>query len=861
MLWSMDAAFCFTLAGIYLLVWFKQRERWEHLFFSCNALAVGLIAGFELASMHAETPAQYGALLQWLHLPLWVAVLSLVWFVRIYLRAGRPWLAWTISGLRTLVLVLNFLFTPNINYREITSLRHVSWGGETIVVPVGVPNPWTLVSQLTSLLLLIFLADAAITVWRRGNRQRALVVGGSVILAFTLWFGHTTLVIWGVVQGPSFASLSNLIIMAAMGYELSCDLLRAAQLAQQFQASEAALRESEARISLAANAAHLGLWHWNVRDNELWVTEQWRKLFGFTESEPVNFGRLLQVVHPGDRERMNQLIQDMIEHGGGEPESEYRIMRPDGSARWISGYGSVELDERGKPAFVRGVSRDITLRKHAEEELRESEARFRTVADAAPVMIWMSSPDKLYNFFNKGWLDFTGRTMEQELGNGWAQGVHSDDLKHCLEVYKKSFDARQAFTMEYRLRRNDGEYRWVLDTGTPLFDTDGVFVGYIGSCIDMTEQKRTEEKFRLVLDGAPNAMIMVDSTGVISFANGPAATVFGYSHSELIGCAIETLIPERFRDQHPGHRKVFFSNPSQRAMGAGRDLFGRRRDGSEFPVEVGLNPIRTAQGLFVLASVIDITARKQAELEHQLQNMELARVGRVTLMGELAASLAHEVNNPIGAIVTNADAGQRLIAAGKIETEELKDILADIVADGHRAREVIQSVRNMVRKSESSHSLIPITEVIRDLLRIVRADAVERKVSISAEIGSTTGRVMADPVQLLQVLLNLTINAFEAMSVIRPDERRLVIRAGRNGDGQVFVSVRDSGPGFPGGIAEQLFEPFFSTKAEGTGMGLAIARSIIEAHGGSLSGENCDDGGACFTVRLPEAKPDKSKAA
>jgi PAS domain S-box-containing protein len=574
----------------------------------------------------------------------------------------------------------------------------------------------------------------------------------------------------------------------------------------------------------------------------------------------VNFGRLLEVVHPGDRERIKQLVQHMFEYGG-EDESEYRITRPDGSARWIAGHGSVELDERGKPAFARGVSRDITKRKIAEEHLRESEGRFRTVADAAPVMIWMSSPDKLCNFFNKGWLDFTGRTMEQELGNGWAQGVHSDDLKHCLEVYKNSFDARQAFTMEYRLRRNDGEYRWVLDTGTPLFDTDGVFVGYIGSCIDMTEQKRTEEKFRLVLDGAPNAMIMVDSTGVISFANGPAATVFGYSHSELIGCTIETLIPERFRGQHPGHRKVFFSNPSQRAMGAGRDLFGRRRDGSEFPVEVGLNPIRTAQGLFVLASVIDITARKQAELEHQLQNMELARVGRVTLMGELAASLAHEVNNPIGAIVTNADAGQRLIAAGKIETEELKDILADIVADGHRAREVIQSVRNMVRKSESSRSLTPITEVIRDLLRIVRADAVERKVTISAEIDSTTGRVMADAVQLLQVLLNLTINAFEAMSVIRPDARRLVIRAGRNGDGQVFVSVRDSGPGFPGGIAEQLFEPFFSTKAEGTGMGLAIARSIIEAHGGTLSAENRDDGGACFTVRLPEAKPDKSKAA
>jgi C4-dicarboxylate-specific signal transduction histidine kinase len=295
-------------------------------------------------------------------------------------------------------------------------------------------------------------------------------------------------------------------------------------------------------------------------------------------------------------------------------------------------------------------------------------------------------------------------------------------------------------------------------------------------------------------------------------------------------------------------------------MGAGRDLFGRRKDGSEFPVEVGLNPIRTAHGLFVLASVIDITARKQAELEHQLQNMELARVGRVAVMGELAASLAHEVNNPIGAMVTNASAGQRLIAAGKIETKELNDLLADIVADGRRAGEIVRGIRNMVRKGKARRSLVQINDTIDDLLRIVRADALRREVTVATEVDSDGGRVMADRVQFLQVLLNLAINAFEAMSVMRPNARRLVIRAGRNGDGQVLVSVRDFGPGFPGGIVEQLFEPFFSTKAEGTGMGLAIARSIVEAHGGVLSGENCDDGGACFTVRLPEAE-DKSTAS
>jgi PAS domain S-box-containing protein len=860
-IWSMDSAFCFVLAGIYLLVSLKQREWREHLLFSCSALAAGVVAGFELAVIRAETVTQYGALMRWAQLPLWIVLVSLVWFVHLYLRAGRRWLVWTFCGLRTLLLVANFLSKTSVVYREITSLRHFSWwGGETVSAPVGVPNPWVLVGQLSLLLLLIFFLDVTITVWRRGDRRRALMVGGSAVFFLTLLLGESVLVTW-VIKSPFLISFAYLGIIATMGYELSDNLLRAAHLAKQFQASEAALRESEARIKLAANAANLGLWVWDIRNDEFLVTEKWRRLFGFAESEPVNFGRWLQLVHPEDRERMNQVVQDIREHGGGERESEYRITRPDGSTRWISGYGGVELDEGGKPAFTRGVSRDITKRKAAEEELRESEARFRTVADAAPVLIWMSGPDKLCTFFNKGWLDFTGRTIEQELGNGWAEGVHREDFDRCRDIYGNSFDARQPFTMEYRLRRSDGEYRWVLDSGTPHFAEDGAFLGYIGSCIDITERKRAEEKFRIVLDAAPNAMIMVDSAGVISFANAPAATVFGYPLSELIGRPIETLIPERFRDRHPGHRKDFHSEPSTRAMGAGRDLFGRRKDGREFPVEVGLNPIHTTEGFFVLASVIDITARKQAELEHQLQNMELARVGRVAVMGEMAASLAHEVNNPIGAMVANASAGVRLLAADKIGTEELKELLADIVADGRRAGEVIQGIRNMVRKGEARRSLIPIRETIRQLIRIVHAYAIRREGRVTAKVDPDAGQVWGDPVQLLQVLLNLALNALEAMSAARPDARRLFIRAGRDGNGDILVSVRDSGPGFPSGMAEQLFEPFFSTKADGTGMGLAISRSIIEAHGGTLSGENCDGGGACFTVRLPQAKEDNSQTA
>src|SRR5881398_1054 len=728
------------------------------------------------------------------------------------------------------------------------------------------------------LLLLFVLSEAVFCGWLTipaRNYPFPFVIFGPIVIWMAFRFAQreaatgifilSAFAIWGTMHGfgPFVGGTKNQSLLSLQSWTTVLTITAmalSAGMAERGRAEEA-LRESEARINLAANAAKLGLWFWNIQNDELWVTEQWRRLFGFAESEPVSFDRVLQVVHPEDRARTKQLVQQMFESSGGDYENEYRITRPDGSTRWMAGHGSVELDERAKPAFARGVSRDITLRKHAEEELLESEARFRAMADTAPVMIWLSGPNKACTFFNKGWLDFTGRKLEQELGNGWADGVHREDFDRCHDIYGNSFDARQPFTMEYRLRRNDGEYRWVLDSGTPRFAHKGTILGYIVSCIDITERKRGEEKFRLVLDAAPNAMIMVDSAGVISFANARAETVFGYPLSELIGCHVETLIPERFRDRHPYYRNGFHSEPSSRAMGAGRDLFGRRKDGSEFPVEVRLNPIHTSQGFFVLASMIDITARKQAELEHQRQNMELARAGRVAVMGELAASLAHEVNNPVGAMVANASAGQRLIATGKVEIGELNDLLADIAADGRRAGEIVQSIRNMVRKGKERRSLIEINDAIQDLLRIIHAEAVERDVTVVTEIDSDGCRVMADRVQLLQVLLNLTMNGFEAMSVIRSDARRLTIRADRNENGEVCISVRDSGPGFPAGLVEQLFEPFFSTKAEGTGMGLAIARSIIEAHGGTLAGENCEDGGACFIVRLPQAKEDNSKAA
>src|SRR6266700_2386037 len=355
--WSMNAGACFVLAGVCFVVWCKQRESWPHLLFSCSAVAAGIIALIELTMLRANTVGQYTALVRWIHAPVWVLTLSFVAFVRLYLRAGRRWLAWSIYGLRTLVLIVNFISSPNINFRAITGVRHFSWCGETVSVPFGVPNPWGLLSNLSLLLLLIFSVDATVAVWRRGDRQRALVVGGSMILgAIMAW--HVPLVIWGIIDVPFFLSFAYSGIVLAMGYELSNDMHQTAQLAQK-------LERSEKRLNLAADSANLGMWEWDLKKDEIWVTRTRRAQLGLPVSGRITFEDLLSRWHADDRDKVWQALKEALEERK-DYEAEYRIVLEDGSVRWISARGRVQLDDHGKPMQLTGVSLDITSRKEAE---------------------------------------------------------------------------------------------------------------------------------------------------------------------------------------------------------------------------------------------------------------------------------------------------------------------------------------------------------------------------------------------------------------------------------------------------------------------------------------------------------------
>lgn len=353
-IWSMNAGACLALAAFYGAGWCKQRENRVYLVFSCSAVAAAAISALELWMINARTVEQYQLLVRWIHVPAWVLTISFVAFVRLYLDAGRARLAWSIYGLRTLILILNFIFPVGIDFKTITTIRHFSWAGEMVSVPVGVPNPWGLLSQVSLLLLLVFSVDAAITVWRRGDRRRALLVGGSMIFgAILAW--HVLLVIWGVVEMPFFLGFIYTAIVAAMAYDLSSDMARAARLTRE-------LEISEKRFNLAADSANLGMWEWDLENDEIWVTPTRRAQLGFPASGRITFEHLISRWHPDDREKVRQAVNEAIQNGK-DYEAEFRIARADGSVGWVCARGRVQMDDDGRPKRLTGISLDITARK------------------------------------------------------------------------------------------------------------------------------------------------------------------------------------------------------------------------------------------------------------------------------------------------------------------------------------------------------------------------------------------------------------------------------------------------------------------------------------------------------------------
>jgi two-component system, LuxR family, sensor kinase FixL len=288
------------------------------------------------------------------------------------LRAGRPWLACSFVGLRTLSLLLDFLVGQNLNYREITRLRHIPFFGESVSIAEGVANPCMLVGQLSLLLLVLFVADATVTVWRRGDRREALTVGGSIVLFTLAGTVQAVLVLWGMVHWPMTTSFFYLGIVATMAYEMSREALRAGQLSDD-------LLESEARMTLASEAAGFGVWMWSIARNQIWGSERWLGMFGFAPNATVTFENIIQRIHPDDREGVERAVRRAVADRS-DYTAEYRLVLPDKTQRWVAARGRVYPDAHGKSVRMMGATIDITARKQAEAEAMRQRAELAHVA-------------------------------------------------------------------------------------------------------------------------------------------------------------------------------------------------------------------------------------------------------------------------------------------------------------------------------------------------------------------------------------------------------------------------------------------------------------------------------------------------
>jgi signal transduction histidine kinase len=595
-IWSMSAAVCLTLAAVHFIVWSRMRDSWGHLLFSVAAVSTAVIAMLELNLIHVKTPEAYGELLRWMHVPAGILMVALVWFIYFYLQAGRRWLAWTITGLRMLILLPNFLIYPNATFAEITGLRSEVFFGEIFSIPIGEENPWRILIHVSMLLWLLFVLDAAITAWKQGRTQRALVLAGMTILAILLGAISSGLMARGILPS-AFVSFIFMLIVLVMAFELSMDLIRSRELAHD-------LHESQQRMNLAASAANLGLWEWDVIRDAIWISETGRDRLGISVSRHMNLDDYLQMIHFDDRESTRLAISHTLE-GRGDFQAEYRMVKPNDTTRWIAARGQVECGVNGKPLLLRGVSMDITERKQAENELQK----------------------------------------------------HRDELAH---------------------------------------------------------------------------------------------------------------------------------------------------------------------------------------------------ISRVSALGQLSSSLAHEINQPLGAILRNAEAAELFLKQTPPDLEEVQEILKDIRNDEQRAVSVIERMRLLLKRRELQLEALVVNQLISEVAKLLSTEFQMHHASLHIAIEDGLPDIYGDHVHLQQVVLNLLLNSLDALNGKSEGQRQIVIRASQTMDGMVEFAVVDCGTGVAPEQLSHLFEPFYTTKKNGTGIGLAISKTIVEMHGGAIMAMNNPDGGTTvrFTVKV-----------
>jgi two-component system sensor kinase FixL len=600
----------------------------------------------------------------------------------------------------------------------------------------------------------------------------------------------------------------------------------------------------------AMEAADLGSWQWNIPSGAVDLSAQSRKLLGCTADQPHDYDGFIGLIHPGDRPQVDKMLRATFAAGG-----TYDIEFRTSETFWLRGRGRcVSVD--GAPLTIRGVFFDVSGDKHTEA----ANNRLTAIVNSSEDAIIGKTLDGIVTDWNVGAQLMFGYDAEEMLGKTISLLVPEGEADESLNILARIRHGERVAYYETRRRRKDGTIIDVSLTVSPVWDNAGNLLGASKVARDISAAKRgqaalsqREANLQSILDTVPDAMVLIDDAGLIQSFSATAERLFGYEAAEVFGENVSMLMPQPYRDQHDGYLARYHRTGEKRIIGNSRVVIGLRKDGSTFPMELFVGEAIGQERRSFTGFVRDLTERQEAQRRlHDLQS-ELAHMSRFTAMGEMASTLAHELNQPLTAVASYLNGCRRLMDRGaNQDAGMLRDGIERAAEQALRAGQIIRRLREFVSRGETERRVENLVQLIEEASALALVGAKQSGVRVSFAFDRLAAFVLVDKIQVQQVILNLMRNAIEAMQFSA--RRELAISTKDIDDGMVEINVADTGSGIAEDVASQLFQPFFTTKVHGMGVGLSISRTIIEAHGGRLWNEPNPDDGTIFHLTLKAVK-------
>ncbi len=624
------------------------------------------------------------------------------------------------------------------------------------------------------------------------------------------------------------------------------------------RSSDQELQESAERLGLVSESAGMGLWILDLSTGQFWATDRALELFGLPPGYALDLDKLSQIVHPEDRERVLRAVHEASQSNV-DTRIEYRVVRADNSTRWIMSRGRKRMDPSSKALKLMGASFDITERKEAEARRTEAESMVRAVLESTEDMIWSVDPHRFGLLtFNSALGDYFRKGMGLEITKGMSPddmvgGPFTPAVAATWRAFYRRALREGPFSEEYEVSARGK----ILLLSFGLLKRDEEIFGISVFGKDITQRKQMEDKietaareWQSTFDSIPDLVLILDKDFRIIQANAATSAFLNLPPESIVGNHYHTLL---YGPDYP-FRDSPLAMVAETKRADERDVYDDRR---QKWLHVSVNPILDETGEIgrAVCMIKDITASRAAETEASNARRELLRMERLSRMGELTASLAHELNQPLTSILSNARAGLRFIDSGTYDFDELKDIFRDIAQDDKRAGEVIRSLRAMVRPVEAQRVWASINDILRDAVLLFNSEAIIRNIRVKTSLAHRLPMVNVDVVQIQQVITNLLMNAADSMDD-GTAKKKITVRAEATKGNNVRVAVSDLGSGIEEKDLGKIFDPFFTTKNSGLGMGLSLSRSIIEAHGGRIRAENNPDKGSTIYFDLPTVEKD-----